>query len=384
VQDIVIPRLRSALRTLSLASRRGGGRRPSHTAARRFTRVVHRAELIAVVLAAVVLAVVFLPGRSSSGSAASLPSIEQPDLNVAVVPTVDSAGFFIALKQGLFAKKGLHVTFIPAVSSDTVIDAQALMEPRNRVDISCGNYVSYIEAQQAWNSGQRPSPAEPGVVAADLDIFAEGSVMEPGSQGIYTMPGSSIRSLAGLKGRTVAINAPDNVLQLLASSVLAEHGISPKTVHFVTKYNFPQMPAALQSGAVNAAVLPEPFASEAEQSLGVTLLADLGQGATSSFPVVGCAVTQQWAAAHPNTLAAFRSAFEEGQQLADTNRLDVERSMQELPAPFGVSQDTAAIMTLNGYPVGPVDSTRLQRVADVMHQFLNFPSFNVATMLNGG
>ena len=43
---------------------------------------------------------------------------------VAVVPALDSAGFFVALYGGLFAKEGLHVHFTPATSSDTVISAQ--------------------------------------------------------------------------------------------------------------------------------------------------------------------------------------------------------------------------------------------------------------------
>ena len=34
--------------------------------------------------------------------------------------------------------------------------------------------------------------------------------MEPGTQGIYTMPDSKITSLDRLKGKTVAINAPKN------------------------------------------------------------------------------------------------------------------------------------------------------------------------------
>ena len=51
--------------------------------------------------------------------------------------------------------------------------------------------------------------------------------MEPGTQGIYTMPDSPVATLADLEGKTVAINAPDNILYLLAASVLAEHGVSP-------------------------------------------------------------------------------------------------------------------------------------------------------------
>jgi ABC-type nitrate/sulfonate/bicarbonate transport system substrate-binding protein len=74
--------------------------------------------------------------------------------------------------------------------------------------------LSYIQAQQEHR--------------ANLDIFAEGSVMEPGTQGIYTLPDSPVATLADLKGQTVAINAPDNILFLLTASVLAEHGGVPQ------------------------------------------------------------------------------------------------------------------------------------------------------------
>ena len=166
-------------------------------------------------------------------------------------------------------------------------------------DITGGNYVSYIQAQQ---SGQ-----------ANLDIFAEGSVMEPGTQGIYTMPDSKITSLAGLKGKTVAINAPKNILYLMAASMMAEKGINPTSVKFVN-VPFPEMATELTSGAIDAALLPEPFASQAEESYGAVPLVDLDQGATTSFPVAGYVVTKQWATKYPRTLAAFYRALEEGQR----------------------------------------------------------------------
>ena len=348
--------------------------------ARSFVRAVRAAEILGAVAAVAVLAILFLPRLTSGGDAAS-PGIEQPDLNVAVVPAADSAGFFVALHDGLFAARGLHVTFIPAVSSATVIDAQALDEPHGRIDISCGNYVSYIQAQQNYDQGKRPSSASGVVVAADLDIFAEGSVMEPGAQGLYVMPGSRIRTLADLEGKTIGVNAPGNILYLLAASALADNGLSVSGVHFAY-YPLPQMAAMLKAGKVTAAVLPEPFASQAEQSMGVTLLADLDQGATTAFPVQGCAVTRQWAARHPATLAAFRAAFEQGQEIADTDRAAVEQAMEALPSPLGVSPLTAAVMALDSYPTGTVDTVRVQRVADVMRQFLGFPTFNVESMIS--
>ena len=349
--------------------------------ARRFTRAVRAAEILGAVGAVAVLAILFLPRLSGGGNAAPAAAVEQPDLNVAVVPAVDSAGFFVALHQGLFTARGLHVTFVPAVSSATVINAQALDKPKDRVDISCGNYVSYIQAQENYDRGKRSSSAGDAMVAANLDIFAEGSVMEPGAQGLYVMPGSRVRTLADLEGRTIGVNAPGNILYLLAASVLADHGLNVSRVHFAY-YPLPQMAAMLKAGKIAAAVLPEPFASQAEQSMGVALVADLDQGATAAFPVQGCAVTRQWAASHPKTLAAFRAAFEQGQEIADASRSSVEQALEALPAPLGVTRVTAALMALDSYPVGPVDAVRIQRVADVMRQFLGFPSFNANSMIS--
>src|SRR5271166_1454289 len=331
----------------------------------RTRRVRGKAPLVMATALALALA-----AGCSGGAGAASSGIEKPNLNVAVVPALDSAGFFVALNEGLFKAQGLNVTFTPATSSETVVAGQV----QGEYDITGGNYVSYIQAQQ---SGQ-----------ANLDIFAEGSVMGPGAQAIYTMPGSPVQTLAGLENHTIAINAPKDILYLLTASVLAEHGIPIKTVSFAN-VAFADMVPDMQSGAISAAVMPEPFASDAEQTQGAVPLADLNQGATTAFPVEGYVVTKQWAAKYPHTLAAFYKALEEGQQIADTSRAAVEAAMENVPAPYGVSKQTAAVMALDNYPVstgpvGSVDKARLQRVVDVMQQFIGFPSFNINSMLMGG
>lgn len=326
-------------------------------------------------------------GCSTGGSAAGTPGVEKPDLTVAVVPAVDSAGFFVAFEEGLFKAQGLNVTFEPATSSATVIDQQA----EGKIDITGGNYVSYIQAQSNWDAGMRPSPSRPGVLAANLDIFAEGSRLQPGVLGLYTMPGSPITTIAQLRGRTVGNNAPNNLSYMLAASVLTEHGMSPGGVHFVVaKGGFPQMPAELKAGAFNAVVLNEPFGSIAGMADGAVLLVDFDQGATTNVPVEGYVVTKQWAQKYPRTLAAFYKALEEGQEIADTNREAVEAAFERLPSPLGLSKDTTAIMSLENYPVstgpvGSVDTVQLKRVVDLMQQFIGFgQAFNIDSMLMGG
>jgi NitT/TauT family transport system substrate-binding protein len=285
---------------------------------------------------------------------------------VAVVPAVDSAGFFVALHEGLFARQGLTVNYTPAVSSDVVIDQQLA----GKFDITGGNYVSYI---QHYVDDRQP-----------LEIIAEGSVMQQGTQAIYTMPNSKIKTLSELKGHMLGINAPLNINYLLAASVLTENGIKLTQVRFpAAPIPFPDMAAELAAGKIDAAAMPEPFATAAEQQYGAVELADLNQGATEQFPIQGYVVTKAWAEQNPGTLKAFVTALAQGQGLADTSRSSVEKAMESLSGPQNgeIPPIVASVMAVNIYPTA-IDKVRIQRVADVMYQFgLLHARFNVTPMI---
>jgi len=316
---------------------------------------------------AVAAVAVAAAGCSSGGGAAtSSGPPEETTLNVSVVPAMDSAGFFIALHQGLFANEGLTINYTPATSSETAIGTQL----QGKFDITGGNYVSYIQAV-----AEKHDP---------LEVVAEGSIMQQGAQVIFTLPSSRIKTLAGLQGHVLGVNAEKNIDYLLDVSVLTENGIKSGGVKFPTQpIPFPVMGQALQSGQIAAATMPEPFASLAEQQLGAVTLADLNQGATQNFPIEGYVVTKTWAARYPNALKRFLAALEQGQEIADTNRAAVEEAFESIKGPQNgqVSPGIAAVMALDTYPIG-VDQVRLQRVADVMYQFGLLPSrFVVSQML---
>lgn len=303
---------------------------------------------------------------AAAGAAMSIGPAEKTVLNVGVVPAMDSAGFFVALHEGLFAKEGLTINYTPAVSSETAIGSQL----QGKLDISAGNYVSYIEAV-----AENHDP---------LEIVAEGSVMQQGAQVIFTMPDSGIKTLADLKGHVLGVNAPYNIDYLLDVSVLTENGISKSDVKFPSgPIPFPDMASELASGKIDAATMPEPFASLAEQQLGAVTLADLNQGATTDFPIEGYVVTKSWAEKNPNTLKRFLVALEQGQEISDTDRAAVEQAFESIKGAQNgqVPSSIAAVMALDTYPIG-IDQTRIQRVADVMHQFGLLPdTFKVGGML---
>ena len=318
----------------------------------------------------IVIALIALSGCGGAAATAGSTSpngLQKTTLNVAVVPAVDSAGFFVALHDGLFAKEGLAIHYTPAVSSDEVIDQQLA----GQYDITGGNYVSYI---QHYVVEHQP-----------LEIIAEGSVMQQGTQAIYTMPGSKIKTLAELKGHLLGINAPLNINYLLAASVLTENGIKLAQVRFPSApIPFPVMAQELAAGKIDAAAMPEPFATAAEQQYGAVQLADLNQGATEQFPIQGYVVTKAWAEQNPGTLKAFITALARGQEIADTSRSAVEQAMESIsggPPDGQIAPLVAAVMAINIYPTA-IDTVRIQRVADVMYQFgLLHSRFNVMPMI---
>jgi ABC-type nitrate/sulfonate/bicarbonate transport system substrate-binding protein len=82
--------------------------------------------------------------------------------------------------------------------------------------------------------------------------------------------------------------------------------------------------------------------------------------------------------AHPNTVAAFLRAYQEGQQVADTDRAAVE---QALVTHTGVKKEVAATMTLDTYPL-VMNLPVMQRVSDAMYEFgLIGKPFNITSMI---
>jgi NitT/TauT family transport system substrate-binding protein len=308
---------------------------------------------------------VLAAGCTSAGgtSVTSALSPEEASVTVAAIPTVDLAGLYVAQDEGLFAKQGLRVTLVKIPSSKAVISDQLA----GKVDISAGAYIGYIAAQAA---------------GARFRILAEASMLRPDTRVLVTPVGSPISAVADLVGKKIGVNGTNSIGTLLISALLAENGISPKQVDFVTDPDgFPAMPARLKQGTWDAAFLAEPYVTTAENDDGEQVLADLDQGATMNFPIDGYVATQHWAARHPKTAAAFVRAIEEGQAIADSSRPAVEAAMAQSD---NLPLEVTANMALPGFPTGPVDETRTQRTADAMIQFGILDRQYAAAIKQGG
>jgi NitT/TauT family transport system substrate-binding protein len=289
------------------------------------------------------------PGSAPGSPPAAPPAATgEPHITVAAIPAVDLAGLYIAQDQGFFAQQGVRVRIEKVPSSQAILTDQL----KGQIDISAGSYVAYVSAQAA---------------GARFRILAEASILQPGTRVLVTTANSRIMTIGQLAGRKIGVNGVNSIGMLLTSALLSEHGISPRHVDFVTdQKGFPAMPGQLQDGDWDAAFLAEPYITVAGEEYGEKVLADLDQGAMLDLPVDGYVATQAWAEKYPQTAAAFVRAIEEGQTLANSDPSAVQAALAKYDdLPLRVT----AAMVRSGYPVGPVDETGIQRVADAMLQF---------------
>jgi NitT/TauT family transport system substrate-binding protein len=277
---------------------------------------------------------------------------------VASVPTGDAAGLFIAEQRGFFAAHGLSVKIVPVISGADAISNQL----SGKYDITFGNYVSYIQAAQQ---------------GAPLHVLAAGSVMGPAVQMIMVGPDSPITGVQQLVGRKVAVNVTGNIGTLLIDSVLTAAAVPATSNVTQVPMPFPKMAEALASGKVDAAWMPEPFVTQAEETIGAQPLADANAGLTQNLPIGGYIVTNSWMQKNPRTAAAFVAALNEGQQVATTNSVAVEKALVTYAH---VPAGTAAIVQSPVFPQH-LDAASIQRIADLMLKYNLIPhGFSTSTM----
>jgi NitT/TauT family transport system substrate-binding protein len=287
--------------------------------------------------------VAILAGCSAGGSGTGGAPPETSSIVIDAVPTADAAGLYIAQDDGFFAKQGLTVTINP---------------------IDGGEYgMGDLAPPSPTDPTGPPQPVRP----INMRIIADSSQMQPGNQALYVMPNSGYKTVAELAKDHVkiGINSPNNIAQVLLGSLFEASGLPLGSIKQYVQPAFPLIPGDLANHTIGAAWLPEPFGTEAEQEYGAVQLADLDQGSLQNFPIGTIVGSAQWAKTHPNTIAAFLRAYDQGQQIADTDRGAVETALVKWTK---VSALVAANMTLDTYPLA-MDVPVMQRVPDAMFQF---------------
>jgi len=229
-------------------------------------------------------------GSSSGGGSGTVTNI-----TLGYVPYSDDAALFYAQDGGIFRRHGLNVTFTPQASPVAVEASMASGTEQfgfitTPVLINLNSKGVQVKCVSSVDGNQPSSDANDSTV-------------------LVAAKGSGITSIKDLAGKNVA-EVQLTSLNSLAVEVLAKRaGLAPASVHLIAM-PFPQMPAALAQGRVQAAVIVAPFASTALAEGAVPLIhpnvALFPNGTVTCLDVMG-----SYASAHPAVVAAFRAAMNE-------------------------------------------------------------------------
>jgi NitT/TauT family transport system substrate-binding protein len=284
-------------------------------------------------------------GDETASSTASAGGLEKTTIKVGVLPIPDPVALFIANKKGFFKEEGLTVE--PVIITG---GAAAIPQVENgSLDISQTNYVSTFSAVEAGKKLK---------LVADMYQAAENNfnIMVPND--------SPIKTVADLKGKTILVNNLRNIATLAVTTQLKVAGLTEKDVNFAEK-PFPEMGNAIKSGQADAGWITEPFITATQSQLGFRKLADTMTGETENLPIAGWMATDEWVAKHPKTLAAFQRAISKAQEVASSDRKEIEAMLPEYTK---IDAQTASVITLGTFP-SELNADRLQKVADLMLEY---------------
>jgi NitT/TauT family transport system substrate-binding protein len=199
--------------------------------------------------AAAVVSVLALAACSSGSNGGPTGAAKKlVNINVGYVAYSDDDALFLAIQDGMFAKHGLNVSL---TSQANPIDVVSSM-------ISGAEQFGFVTTPVLVNVNSKGTPLK---CVSTVDGNQPTKVADDGTM-LVAAKGSGITSLKGLAGKKVATVQTSSLNSLSVETLARQAGVAPGSYQLV-QLPFPQMPAALTEGQVQAAVITSPYVNTA-------------------------------------------------------------------------------------------------------------------------
>lgn len=212
---------------------------------------------------------------------------ETETLKIGVLPIEDIMPMVVAEKNGYFAQENLQVELV--------------------------RFQSAVEQGNAMQSGQLNGMVTDMIVAtlmkdSGLDLkmtnITLGATPQEGRFAIVAAPGSDIKTLVDLKGRSLGISH-NSIIEYVSDGLLKDAGIDPSEVK---KTSVPKIPVRMEmlfSKQIDAIAVPDPMVTFAEFK-GATVIA---QDTTHNLSQAVTLFDQKTLDEKKNTVAGFYRAY---------------------------------------------------------------------------
>ncbi|MCK9794476.1 ABC transporter substrate-binding protein [Isoptericola sp. 4D.3] len=276
------------------------------------------------------------PGASGDGGLTPV--------TVGVIPIVDVAPIYLGVQEGFFEDEGLDVTLELAQGGAAIVPAVVSGE----YQFGFSNVTSLLLGSQQGLPLKVVAPGNLTTGESGKDFAA-----------VVALPDSGIGSAADLAGKTVAVNTLNNIGDTTVRKVVDDAGGDASAVEFV-EMGFPDMPAAVESGQVDAAWILEPHLTRALQS-GAEPVAWNFAETDPNLLIAAYFTSQQQVSEDPETVDAFTAALEQSLTYAEEHP-DETRAVLDSYTEIDPAVKDAMVMPRF---TAELDEAQLQLLADL-------------------
>jgi NitT/TauT family transport system substrate-binding protein len=241
-------------------------------------------------------------GGSSDGSGDGSGDGGVRQVTVGMLPILPTAALYAGIEEGFFADRDIEITV------ETGQGGAALLPQvvSGQIQFATSNPVSLLQA--------RDEDLDVRVIGHWTSALSEG---EGDINGVVARPDSGIESAADLAGKRVAVNTLNGMGGLTIREAVRQDGGDPDAVEFL-ELPFPDMPAALEQGNVDAVWVPEPFLGSLIAG-GNVVASYSSKESVPGHPTQLFFTSAELIESDPELVEDFTAALEETLEFADAN-----------------------------------------------------------------
>jgi NitT/TauT family transport system substrate-binding protein len=284
------------------------------------------------VIGVVAAAALALSGCTDSGAPTNTSTAEPGNdtgeltsVRVAALPIAETGALWAAMEEGIFEEHGLEIEVVPAQGGANAIPA-------------------LISGDIQFAIGQPFGPIRADL--QDLGVVIVGNYANSLAEGtdvnaVVALGDSGITRPADLAGKKVSVNTLGAAGDLTIRKAVQDDGGDPSTIEFV-EVAFPDVPAQLEAGTMDAAWAPDPFRGMIVGAGGVEIVAPY-QATIPGLTVLTSITTQALLDEDPDLVAAYSEAMAEALEWAAGNEEAVRAA---IATNLEIPEEAAAGITL--------------------------------------
>jgi NitT/TauT family transport system substrate-binding protein len=223
-------------------------------------------------------------------------------IQIGTLPIANAAPMYLGMEEGFFEEEGLEVEPTVLQSGNEIITGMV------SGDYDFG-FVGYISA------GIAAAQNVPVCVVTASD--ATGTTPEDDWQVIVAGGDTDIATPADFEGKTVSVNALGGVAEVMIKAALDQEGVDWRSVELI-EVPFPEVPAAIEAGRIDAGYTSEPFVTTVLDQGGKVVFAPQSAIAPE-YPNGSYATSQQAFEQDPDLMERFEAAMTRSLEYAQEN-----------------------------------------------------------------